>query len=94
MRINEFEPLKKKNFAPKAVARLWGGHNGRKIPDDIKPLWSKHVKTAANGKQFINQYPDKWYYDIFYKHPDITDFDSFFNKLKPYFEVQRIQSLT
>lgn len=93
MRINEFDTFKKKSFAPKAVARLWGGHNGRKVPDDIKPLWNKHVKTASNGKQFINQYPDKWYYDVFYKHPDITDFDSFFNKLKPYFEVQRIQNL-
>ena len=94
MRFEEFDTFRKKSYAPKAIERYWGGATGRKIPDEIKPLYNKHVKQSANGKHFINRYPDKWYFDVFYKHPDITDFDSFFNKLKPYFEVQRIQSLS
>lgn len=94
MRLSDLENIKKKKFVPKAIERYWGGPNGNKIPDDIKPLFNKHVKQASNGSYYINRYPDKWYYDIFYKHPDITDFDSFFKKLSPYFTVQRIQHIS
>lgn len=94
MRASDLDRIQKDKFKPKATARHWGGFNGTRIPDELKPFIKKHVKQAANGNYFINQYPDKWYYDIFYKHPDITDFDSFFAKIKPYFSVQRTQHLS
>ena len=34
--------------------RLWGGLNGNKIPDDIKLLIAKHVKTSVNDKKYIS----------------------------------------
>ena len=93
MRLQDLQRIEQNKFKPKLVARLWGGHNGNSIPADIKPLWNKHVKTAANGKQYINQYEDRWYYSVFKNYPEITDFDSFFKVLKPYFTLQRVQSL-
>jgi hypothetical protein len=93
MRASDLERIKKEKYKPRIVARLWGGHNGNSIPADVRPLWDKHVKTSSTGKQFINQYEDRWYYNVFHKYPNITDFDSFFDVLKPYFSVQRVQNL-
>ena len=91
MRLSDFDNLKKKKFQPKPIARYWGGPNGTRVPDDLKPFFNKHVKQAKNGSYYVNQYPDKWYFDVFHKNPNIKDFDSFFAVIKPYFAVQRIQ---
>jgi hypothetical protein len=93
MRASDFDKIQKDKFKPKLVARWWGGYNGNSIPPDVKPLFQKHVKTAANGKQYINQYDDRWYYSVFKNYPHITDWDSFFDVIKPYFTVQRKQDI-
>ena len=93
MRLIVFDNIKKKKYQPKPIARLWGGYNGNRIPDDIKTFFHKHVKTGTNGKQYVNQYPDSWYYSVFKNYSHITDFDSFFSVISPYFSVQRKQDL-
>jgi len=58
--------------------RLWGGLNGNKIPDDIKLLIAKHVKTSVNDKKYINLTP--------HNASDIQ-------KIKPYWTTTREQIL-
>lgn len=93
MKMSELILSEDRDYRPKPVARLWGGYNGRKIPDELKKFMSKHVKTTSDGRQYVNQYPDQWYFTVFSKTPDIKTFDSFFAVIKPYFSVQRIQEL-
>lgn len=81
------------SYKPKAIARLWGGFNGRQIPKELVSFIGKHVKTSANGKQYVTRYEDKWYFNVFANNPKITDFDSFFKVISPYFTVQRLQEL-
>lgn len=91
MRVKDLINIEKKKYQPKPIARYWGGHNGNTMPDDVKKFYSKHVKKSSNGSEYINQYPDSWYYSVFRNNPDITDFDSFFSVIKPYFSTQRKQ---
>ena len=93
MRLQDLINIEKKKYQPKPIARYWGGYNGNSMPDDVKKLFNKHVKKAANGSQYINQYPDSWYYSVFKNTPEITDFDSFLSVIKPYFTIQRKQDI-
>lgn len=82
--------LKQQSYKPKAIAIHYGGFNGNKIPDDLKKFIQKHVKTNAKGQNFISQYPDRWYYNAFTATPNITDWDSFYDVIKPYWTTQRV----
>ena len=93
MRVSDIILNDGKDYRPKPIARLWGGLSGRTVPDDLKKFMAKHIKSTSNGNQYVNQYPDQWYFNIFTNSPEINDFNSFFAIIKPYFTVQRIQEL-
>ena len=79
---------------PFPIARYWGGYNGNKMPDDVKAIYNKYVKKSTNGKEYVTQFQDWWYRNNFEStRPEVKDFDSFFNIIKPYFAVQRKQDL-
>ena len=81
------------SYKGKAIAKHWGGYNGRKIPDELKSFITKHVKKTPNGNYYINQYNDEWYWNVFGGANDISNFKSFMAKFTPYFLVQRVQQL-
>lgn len=80
---------------PTPIARYWGGYNGNgPMPADVRTVWDKYVKKSANGKEYVTQFQDWWYKNNFAStRPEVKDFDSFFNIIKPYFTVQRKQDL-
>lgn len=70
------------------IAIHFGGFNGRKIPEELKPFIAKHVKTSKNGNKYVNQYNDEWYWNVFGDNMGIHDFNSFWKVIKPYFTIQ------
>jgi len=83
------QQLKPQQYKGKLVARHYGGFTGTTIPPEIRKITDKHVKTASNGTQYVNQYDDAWYARTF-KDSSLT-WDRFFKQLSPYFSITRTQ---
>lgn len=74
------------------IKQYYGGWNGRPLPDDIKKLAAKHVKTATNGSLYINEYDAGWYPQT-YKDPGASFETTVMKPLAPYFTVQRVKEI-